>query len=670
MLLKQLLSATALSGLIISTLTSGAVAAAEEKDDLLNLSLEELVNVEVTSVSKKSEKASEAAAAIFVITQDDIKRMGATSIPEALRVVPGLNVARAGAHQWAITSRGFNDQFANKLLVLIDGRSVYTPLFSGVYWDVQDTLLEDIDRIEVIRGPGSTLWGANAVNGVINIITKKSKDTQGTLLSQLSGNQEHSITSMRHGAKLSEDAYLRAYVKNTSINNESLATGGSADDDLHKTQAGFRSDWKSSVVGGDFTLQGDIYNLSEGLPVNLPSFVSPPSVFSNIDQSASGGNILGRWNYSISSTSEFTTQLYYDSAKRRVPNAFDYTVQTFDVDMQHSMQLGERNEVIWGAGYRLIKDDSEAMPYFVFTPDDRTDAIFSAFAQDKIMLSPKELYLTLGSKFEHNDYTGFEVQPNARLTWLVEDNQTVWASVTRAVRTPSRSVDDGNFPLIAFPPGPAPVGFLSRVGDTSHDSEDLIAYEVGYRIQPLQNLSIDATAFYNDYSNLIRGNLGAPALSTNPFWPPHLVFPVLPINDNGAEALGFEASVVWNVQNNWQLSANYSYLDLSFDKADFGGFSFAGKSPKHQFNVRSNWDITDDLQLNNVLYYTDDLTGIGVSDYVRFDTQISWEPWKGLELSLVGQNLFDERHQEFSGFIYQTPAEIGRSVYGKVTWQF
>lgn len=649
----------------VSCLAASAALAQEStaKDPLLGLTLKDLADMEVTSVSKKAEKASQAAAAIFVVTADDIRRMGATSIPEALRAVPGMNVARAGAHQWAVSSRGFNDQFANKLLVLIDGRSVYTPLFSGVWWDVQDVVLEDIERIEVIRGPGGTLWGANAVNGVINIITKKAKETQGAMVSAGTGSLDTANVTARYGAKLGDAGYVRAYAKRRDTNEVRSLTDTGAGDEFKSDQAGFRADWKKGDAQ-DFTLQGDIYRANEDLPWNIPSFTSPPTVASRQEKDPRGGNILGRWNYVQSPESTMTLQMYYDRAVR--DHITLDTIQTYDVDFQQVWTGLSRNEIIWGTGYRLVDDNLTNSVYYSQTPEDRSDNLFSAFVQDKIAVVPDKFYITLGSKFEQNDYSGFEVQPSARFSWHVNDKQTVWGAVSRAVHTPNLFTSDGQ--LVAAADGTLP-GFYSTQGNPDLGVESVIAYELGHRAEIGSKLHTDTTIFYNQYDDLFRVGLGTPFVQTTGALAPYVVVPLRIQDNNSGESWGFEASANWDVADNWQLGGGYSFIDFDYKYPTALAFSALGKDPQQQFNIRSNLQLPHNLEINNALYYVDSL-GVGVSDYFRFDTRLGWKPMDGVELSLVGQNLLDPNHQEFTGFLYQNASEIPRSIYANVTVQF
>jgi iron complex outermembrane recepter protein len=651
----------------LSTVSSHALAAAEvDTKDILSLSLAELTNLEVTSVSKKAEKEIEAAAAIYVITQEDIKRSGATAIPELLRMVPGITVTRSGSHDWTVTSRGFNDQFSNKLLVLMDGRTIYSHLFSGVIWDVQDTMLEDIDRIEVIRGPGATLWGANAVNGVINIITKNAKDTQGGLAVASAGNQVKGIGSVRYGGKLSENSHVRAYAKQTAYNSEFSPTGGSANDNWHKSQAGFKGESKLSE-SDNINIQGDIYSIDEDVNYTIPDLTSGTFTSTAEGAKASGGNLMARWEKKNSKDSQLSLQAYFDNTYYKT-SFFNDETNTIDLDFQQVWTGWSGQEIVWGAGYRFInsKNDPSSAQYTLL-PQNQNDNLFNAFVQDKIALIPEELFLTLGSKFEHNDYTGVEVQPSVRLSWLPADNQTVWASISRAVHTPSPGTDAVQQSLVIIPPSiavPIPT-LLALVGNRSLESEELIAYELGYRIQPTKTLSFDVAGFYNDYDKLFNGNLGDFTIVG-----PYVFQPVLAQNTNSAHSVGAELSAKWNVSNQWQMAGSYSYISLAFDSKSSIGYSFVGKHPKHQFNVRSTYLFPQGVEMTNALYFVDDLNGVAIPSYYRFDTRLSYEIMEGMEVSLVGQNLLDNRHQEFSPFFYKSAAEIGRSVYGSVAFKF
>ncbi|MEW6159067.1 MAG: TonB-dependent receptor, partial [Verrucomicrobiota bacterium] len=457
---------------IFCTSAPAAEAAGKSADDLTVIPIEELMNIEV-SLSRTRQTVSESPSAIHVLTQEDIRRSGATSIPEALRQVPGLDVARITAHSWAVSSRGFNDFFANKLLVLMDGRSVYTPLFSGVFWDVQDTFVEDIERIEVVRGPGASLWGANAVNGVINIVTRTAHDTKGALISGLAGTEEY-IGGIRYGGTISEKASYRAYVKYLHRDDQRDAMGADASDEWDMLRTGFRTDWDFSA-NDSITFQGDYY---EGHEDQRLLVVTPPPIpFRMVEGEArlAGGNLLGSWRHTFSEESDLGVQVYYDRTERH-DRVHREIRNTYDIDFQHRIALFERQEFIWGLGYRLTTDElgegRDRTGAIQFIPSHRQDQLFSAFLQDEIAIIEDRLRLTLGSKFEHNDYTGLEIQPNARLLWTPHRNHSVWGAVSRAVRSPARFEHDVR---AWFIPPPSML-----VGNPEFESESLLAYELGY----------------------------------------------------------------------------------------------------------------------------------------------------------------------------------------------
>jgi len=673
MFLFQLAAFTALSGLPIGAFAADETSANDESDidvdQLLNMSLAELSNVIVTSVSKTAEKEKDAAAAIYVVSQEDIRKSGATTLPDLLRGVPGITVAQAGSHDWTVTSRGFNSQFSNKLLVLMDGRTIYSPLFSGVIWDVQDTMLEDIDRIEIIRGPGATLWGANAVNGVINIITKNAKDTVGGVASVVAGNQVKGIESVRYGGKTADNSYLRVYAKHTDYNSEFTPSGDSANDNWNKSQAGFRSDSKLSS-SDKLTVQGDIYAIDEDSNYTIPDLTSATFTSNPEGTKAGGGNLLARWEHKHSSDSQTTVQAYFDNTSYKT-SFFNDLTNTADIDIQNTWTGWDRQAIVWGAGYRFINSQNDPSAQYALTPKTRNDNTFSGFVQDKFTLSPKELFFTLGSKFEHNDYTGVEIQPSARVSWLPSKTQTVWGSVSRAVHTPSRFADDGQLAYTIIPPSggfPFPT-LVQSAGNNDVSSEKLIAYELGYRIQPNTSSSIDIATFYNDYTNIFIDTLGTPIFPVFPG--PYAIQPVSAQSTNAARSMGYEISGKWNVYNYWKLTASYSYIDLVFDNKNGGlSSSFQGQQPKNQFSVSSNYKFNNGIDVNNTLYYVDSLNGVNIPSYYRFDTRIAYPITYNTELSLVGQNLLENRHKEFSPFLYRNSAEIGRSIYGRIAVKF
>jgi iron complex outermembrane receptor protein len=603
--------------------------------ELKKMSLEELFDIEVTSVSKKLERLFDAAAAIQVITQEDIRRSGASTLPEALRLAPNLHVAQSNSHDWAISARGFNGaptsngSLTNKMLVLIDGRSVYTPLFGGVFWDVQHVLLEDVDRIEVVSGPGGTLWGSNAVNGVVNVITKRARDTQGAYASGSVGSLLQDSAALRYGGSVGSKAFYRVHAQRLDFGSTELADGSGANDAWDLTQGGFRVDWQPSDADM-LTLQGDFYGGSEGSPTTA-----------DMD----GQNALARWTHAFSEESEMGVQAYFDRTWRKLPSSsFGEELQTYDLDLQHRFPLGGRQSIVWGAGYRLLRDDVDNSVSASFLPAHQDMHLFSAFVQDEIALVPERLELTLGTKLEHNEFSGLELQPSARLAWMPTGEQTVWAAVSRAVHSPTRFDAEIVTPVLA--------------GDEDFDSEQAIAYELGYRVRPVDRLSLSFAGFFNRYDDLRSFDLNASA-------PPMFVFG----NGQKADTWGFEVAGTLQAMEWWRLRGGYTYLakDIWATSAAVvaGSDDIEGLDPSHQFLLHSMMDLPRHVQFDLVGRYVDTLsttTIAAVPRYFTFDARLAWQ-FKGWEFAAVGQNLWDDGHSEFG-------AQIPRSVYGKVTWRY
>ena len=635
-----------------------------------DISIEDLLNIKITSVSKKVEKVSEAASAIYVITGEDLRRTGVTTVADALRMAPGMDVAQNKSNGWAISSRGFNGALANKLLVLIDGRSVYTPLYAGVYWDVQDTMLEDIDRIEVIRGPGATVWGANAVNGVINIITKDSKDTQGGLASGSVGTFDETIDSVRYGGKIGEKVTYRAFLKYAKRDELSLgATDTAAHDGWEVGRAGTRFDIRASKED-KITIEGDYYN---GAYEEKPTVVDlAPPFADKITNTArmSGADAIARWNHSFSDTSETSLQVYYDRTERDEVRLAQ-TIETADIDFNHHLKIG-RNEIVYGAGYRFVKETLDNTFYISFDPNDRKTNLLSAFLQDEITVLEDKFSVTLGSKFERNDFSGFEIQPSIKTLWHAAKNHTVWSSVSRAVRTPSPIETDlrANLAAGATAPG-APTILFSLFPNLHIPSETLIAYELGYRAQLHKRFSIDATGFYNVYDNL-RSNEGVAGkilVEPNPA-PLHLTIPIVQRPYVNAETYGGELAATWEPTNKIKFSAGYSYLQMLLHRNSRANAKDAeiaeGQSPNNQFNVRAYIDLPHNLQFDSGLYYVDRLDKEKIPSYTRIDSRLGWKPLDRLDVSLGAQNMFRKEHEEFG----DGNSKIERNVYFKLTLKF
>jgi iron complex outermembrane receptor protein len=614
-----------------------AHAAVEGGDETLRrlkrLSLQELLDEQVVTVSKSPQRMAGSAAAVQIITSEDIRRSSAATLPEALRLASNLQVARVSSSSWAISARGFNNTLANKLLVMIDGRTVYTPLYAGVFWDAQNVLLEDIDRIEVVSGPGGTLWGANAVNGVINVVTKPASETQGTYLSGGAGSFLQDIGAVRYGGGNGSNLFFRAYAQHFDYKSTTLLDGSDADDAWKMTQGGFRLDWEPAPMD-TLTFQGDVYvGKLDGAVEETP---------------LDGQNVLGRWTRILGEESELQVQMYFDRTWRDAPS-YEEDLMTYDLEFQHRFPLGDRHSIMWGGGYRLMRDQiNNTGTGLAFLPPDKTLQLFSGFLRDEITLSPDRLKLAVGAKIEHNDYSGYEFQPSARLAWTPDEDQTLWAAVSRAVRSPSRIDTEAYLPAPPVPPGTP-----NLAGGPGFDSENLLAFDLGYRFRLVEPLSISVAAFYNFYDDL--RSLDQP--TTNNF--------VLGNHFKG-EVRGVEVSADYVPATWWRLRAGYTYLHKSL-WAEGGNDPTAGvregNDPEHQFTFQSIVDLPGGFDVDVTGRYADDLPSPQVPAYFALDARIAWE-YKDLEIALVGQNLTESRHREFG------TREIPRGVYGKITVRF
>jgi iron complex outermembrane receptor protein len=664
------LARVAASALPCVTLALAMVTASARADatgdelpaDLSDLGLEALMDIEVTSVSKRVERRSAAPAAVFVITADDIRHWGVTTIPDALRMVPGLHVARIDANKWAVSARGFSSRFANKLLVMIDGRSVYTPLFAGVYWDVQDVPLEDVDRIEVIRGPGGTLWGANAVNGVINIITRSARETQGGLVALTAGTEDRGIATARYGGAIGEDAHYRVYAK-YSDRDEGYAAGG-AHDDWRLGQAGFRLDWARDRTE-TLTLQGDAYSGRSGQLVGIPGKGGAPVAMVVDDALLSGGNVLMRWGRELGDGRGFTLQAYVDHVGRDGAILYEDR-NTLDIDFQAHQDWASGARLLGGLGYRRVSDDTRGNAVFSLDPSSRSVDLYSAFLQLETPLISDELTLIIGSKFEHNDFTGFEVQPNLRLLWQPHERHTLWGSIARAVRTPARGEHDVRLRL---PPQQAPFDVpWVLLGDDDFRSEKLIAYEAGWRWAATPTLNLDLAVFYNDYDSLRTVDVGAS--------PPPIVGLSFR-NGMKGDAYGVELSANWQPLPSWRLQAAYSFLHMDLERSD-GGTDAAVEAeesayPRHQASLWSYVDLGHNVRWDTGLRAVDEVRNAAgtVDGYVVLDTRLAWRPAPKVEVALVGRNLLDAAHLEFfPDFIVTQPTEVQRSVHVSLEWRY
>jgi iron complex outermembrane receptor protein len=654
---RSIAAALALAGLF-----PAAMRAQTPTQDLKRMTLEDLMSIEIFTVSRAPERATAVPAALFVITQDDIRRSGATSLPEVLRLAPGIDVARLDAARYAVGVRGFADRLARSMLVLIDGRAVYSPLFAGTYWEVQDTLLPDIDRIEVIRGPGGTLWGANAVNGIINIVTKHARDTQGGLATGSLGSHERGPFGVRYGGAVGEGFHFRAYARGFDRDAQ-FHPGGAAFDDWRMVQGGFRGDW-TLARARTLTLQGDAYAVSLGQRVSLPSYTPPFGRTVTRDAPLSGGNVLARWSAPAGETGELRLQTYYDGTNRdELPVA--ERRDTFDVDFQHARRLRARHHLVWGLGYRVSSSRITAVLPTEFTPQDRTDSLYSAFIQDEVPLVPERLRVVFGTKVEHNAYSGVEFQPSGRVVWTLNPSSTLVWSVTRAVRTPSRVETDYTTTSLVSPALPT---FVRLLPNREFKAEELVAYEAGYRVRPIEPLYVTVSGFYNQHENALSTELLTPFVETMPL-PPRLILPVMFRNGLHGNSHGIEVTADARPASWLRWSGSYSYLrvqvtrnpgstDVSQERR------YEGLSPRHKIQLHSSIDLPRRVTVDWLLRYASELPAGPVAGYATSNLRLAWQPTPDLEVALVGSDLHEARHVEWPGSV-----QIERRAHLMVTWR-
>jgi iron complex outermembrane receptor protein len=638
--------------------------------DLSQLSLEDLTKVQVSSVERKDQELMKVPAAVFVITQQDIRRSGATSLPELFRMVPGMEVAQVYANEWAVSARGFNSRFADKMLVLIDGRSIYSEIYSGVFWDQNDLLLEDIDRIEVIRGPGGTLWGANAVNGIINVITCKARRTQGAAVEGEAGRIAET-TSVRYGGEAGAKVHYRGFLKYLRRNSLLNETGGPADDLGAAVRGGGRLDWQARPQDW-MTFHGDLYQGQE----NQKVFVAAPdgSLATGPDTvHVSGGYGLARWEHQLQG-SEFSLQAYFNQ-QAHGEHAGSGIEKALDIEFQDRLPRMRWSDLNWGVGYRLTEDHITGDPAPFLHPSDR-DALYNVFAEDDVTLVPERLKVTVGMKLLHNSYTGWEVQPGTRMIWTPNERQSVWGAVSRAVRTPS--VQDRDLSLYESIPqqGPFPTDVLA-LGSPTFKSEQLQSMEAGYRQRVGQRLSLDLATFYNRYNDLRSQTIEAPGLAFLPG--PTIVIPIVYGNELKASTNGLEAAVSWTPTRKLQLQTSYTWLNgrLRLPADGSSNHADAWASPTNTLSVRSMWSIARSWSLVSMAYGVtrlerpDETVLPPVKGYVRLDTHVSYKLGEKITFSAGGDNLLQARHPEFDPQdSYSVRSQIPRSEFVRAVWTF
>lgn len=637
--------------------------------DLSTLDIEQLARVKVTSVARRPEAVADASAAVTLISREDIRRSGAANFPEALQLLPGLAAHQVGTRDWAVSARGFNQQSSNKMLVMIDGRIVYSPIFAGVFWDVQRVPLEDVDRIEVIRGPGAALWGANAVNGVINVVTRSAVETRGGFASATGGTNDQAQADIRYGGSIGAEASARVYALGSTEGGSAGEFGGNLQDDWQFGQGGFRSDL--SRGNNLFTVQGDGYAARGGTQLVLPAPAPPFTSQLTEDLEVHGANLLGRWSRRFSARSDLALQAYADHAVRAQPSSFGrLAVTTLDFDFQHHFALGGNQEILWGLGYRLISDDVSGAFSVAFDPPERTVYLTTGFVQDEVVLVKDRLALNVGSKFEHNSYTGFELQPTGRVLWTPSLSTTVWAAVSRAVRTPSRV--DSDIRIVAQVFDAPPVTQVQALGSDTLQAEELIAYEAGYRLVPHSRLAVDITAYYHDYND-IRSFAPGPPISDGGT----RVLPFTVGNEAQARTYGGTASATVRLSPRWRVRGSYTYLNITArvnDDAAPGTIADVnpGLNPSHQLGLWSSTDLPGEIELDLMGRYVSELetTVSRVNDYVVADARLGITLNPNFGVAVVGRNLLSARRLQFPQSGLAPHRAVERQVRAKLSWTF
>lgn len=627
---------------------SGA-AASEELNPLSRMSLEYLMNIEVTTVSKQPERLQNAAAAVSVLTREEIRRSGATTLPDALRLVPGVNVARINANAWAVSIRGFNSRFANKLLVMVDGRSVYSPLFSGVFWDRNNVPIEDIDRIEVVRGPGGTLWGANAVNGVINIITRHSSETQGRTAELSVGSERLGSLYLNQGDALSENATYRLSGKFDSYGASEFTDGSDAGDDWQNGQANLRVDW-TPTARDEVLFETGFHHVAAGGKQDTPSLTAPYAETVDGEIERYGGFFMGRWSRRLSDTANMSLQGFLDHSVMdlEAPHLEERRTTT-DAQFQHNSSIGAGIRLTWGAGYRAIFSDLESDFGLSVDPEEETYSIYNGFAQASRSFFDDRFELTFGTKFEHHSEAGSELQPSVRGLWKVTPRHALWSAVSIAARTPGVLETNGTVRDVVIPPGtaanPSSLPLTPAVqGMTDLDAERVTAYEIGYRGRLSDNLSLDIAGFINEYEDLLLDVTASGTTSVNTgFGTPFIDSPVAINNESKARTFGIEVSADWQPRDEWRIRAGYAWLHEDIE-APAGA---EGNAPQHQATIQSFYDIGADWRFDTVVRFVDELSNVDANSYVNLDARLAWTPRDGVEVALSGHNLIDSGYLEY-----------------------
>lgn len=643
-------------------------AQGDRLEDLGALSLEELMNVEVSLVSRRDQRIGDAPAAVFVITRSDIERSGLRSIPELLRLVPGLQVQRLGASRYAISARGFPSQFANKLLVQMDGRTVYTPSFAGTYWDMQDLVLDDIERIEVIRGPGGANWGANAVNGIINVVTRQAGSSRGGFVETVVGSEDRTITSLRHAGTLGDDTAYRLSAKYRQLASTRDADDQPTGDGLQSGLLDFRIDGRRE--NANWMLRGACSQLDETSVERRPELLFPFASDALRTTTATAGHLLARITLAGdgADAARTTLQIYYDGFDRTEGAAFRERRHTVDLDVQHSFAPWHGHRLAVGVGLRSTSDQIPTTDRIIPNDTERTHNLASLFARDEWQLVDGLLAMAIGVKLEHNEFTGLEAQPELRFSLTPAADTLLWLSAARAVRTPNRAEDDLTI-ATSNQAGPGGSTLVTNiVPNRSLAAEELWAFEAGVRSRLSQAVAADVALFWHDYDDLIGYVPGTPVPGT----PPAIIVPARSTNSVMLTSYGVEASATWQATDGAQIAATYSLLQQTDTTIAPGAIQPLGLDDyaRHQGSLRLHLALLPDLDLNAQAFYVDRLRNRLVDDYVRLDVGLTWRCSPTTRLQVGGQNLLDDRHPEGPFEFITVPAEIERAFFFAVTHTF
>lgn len=649
------------------------ISQAEEfQDNLIDLSLEQLMEIEVTTASKIEVKLFDTPAAVYVITAEDIRRSGVRSIPDALRIVPGVDVAQINSNEWAVSIRGFNDSFANKLLVLVDGRNVYTPMFGGVVWSDLDALISEIERIEVIRGPGGAVWGNNAVNGVINIITKNSKDTKGNFVEGGGGNQQRGFVNLRHGGEVSDIGSYKIFANYFNRDSLESTTGGSNNDNWQSGRAGLRFDL-DPTDRDELLLTANFF--ATDFNRNITVATTTPDTFETFksDSDNYGFDMQALWRRQLGGDSYLDFQIYYEHINRDLEGITKIKRNTIDMEMLHRIPFSYHgaHDLIWGLNYRFYSDDVASSEIFSLTEPKANINLFSGFIQDQVSYFNDKLVVTLGSKFEHNDFTGFEVQPNFRVLVSPNEKNRFWASISKAVRVPARIDDSVRFLVSTVTDPVTGLPVENQIfGNPDLLSETVWAFELGYRTTPYEWVNLDIASYINLYKNLNVAVAQSPLFNPGD---PSIILPFEFENDQDGKTYGIEIASTFTPYDFWKVRFNYTFFDIDLDlqTSDPVIIRFPeGTSPKHKFAIQSFLNLPHNFEFDSTLYWVDELEEFDIGDYTRLDVRLGYTPVKNLSFSIVGQNLLQKEHQEFGNSFIGDSAEIERSFIGSVRWDF